>query len=30
MADLKFGIFLPTYDFDKAKAAAESAEQQGF
>ncbi len=30
MYDVKFGIFLPTHDFGKAKAAAESAEQQGF
>jgi probable F420-dependent oxidoreductase len=30
MADLKFGVFLPTHDFEKARAAAESAEQQGF
>lgn len=30
MGDLKFGIFLPTHDFAAAKAAAQTAEQQGF
>ncbi len=30
MADLKFGTFLPTHDFEKARQAAQSAERQGF
>ncbi len=30
MREVKFGIFLPTQDFDQARAAAQSAEQQGF
>jgi probable F420-dependent oxidoreductase len=30
MRDIKFGVFLPTHDFAKAQAAAESAEAQGY
>ncbi len=30
MREVKFGTFLPTHDFGKAQAAAESAEEQGF
>jgi alkanesulfonate monooxygenase SsuD/methylene tetrahydromethanopterin reductase-like flavin-dependent oxidoreductase (luciferase family) len=30
MRDIKFGIFLPTADFDQARAVAERADAQGF
>src|SRR5260370_14348370 len=30
MREVKFGTFLPTDDFGKAKAAAQSAEEQGY
>ncbi|HKD66893.1 MAG TPA: LLM class flavin-dependent oxidoreductase [Candidatus Binataceae bacterium] len=30
MREIRFGIFLPTHDFAKAKATAQSAEEQGY
>jgi probable F420-dependent oxidoreductase len=30
MREVRFGTFLPTHDFGKAKAAAQSAEEQGY